>query len=411
MRRLVVILLLVCAGCANRTGTMATIGPSYVKPLVIQTGNSPTNWESFPTAHYANQIITGPDNQIWYATSDHFIDRFNLATNTVDSVDVGFTANALATGPDGNVWTCGTPGGQTTQIAKITPGLQVTTYTAPLCDAIASYNGALWVTSYRSCELAQVSIAGVVTDYPLPACPQSPTEMAIGADGNLWFLQDSIDNKVHSIVRFVVATQTFTQFNLPPHNSLGGLKLGSDGYLYSCRRRDNGFSAMNRTSMAGAMTMFPVANDCAHVSNSGPPTAVLFVSQLGQQIESMAVRSRHVDVYGAPPNGDLMQTVTLGPDLNVWGGSNVHALDVYIKRVLSVAPSSATISVGQSAPFTIAETNCSCVWTARSSDQSVATVSGVSGKSFTVTAVGVGTATIRVADQKQNYFDVLIQTQ
>jgi hypothetical protein len=92
---------------------------------------------------------------------------------------------------------------------------------------------------------------------------------------------------------------------------------------------------------------------------------------------------------------------------NVGNGDN-GAIDVYVVRVLTVTPSNATIPVGQSAPFSVSETGCTCYWTFVSSNKAVATVKVVGHGQFSVTAVASGSATITVADETQNVFVVPI---
>jgi len=77
--------------------------------------------------------------------------------------------------------------------------------------------------------------------------------------------------------------------------------------------------------------------------------------------------------------------------------------------MISTNPSSASLTVGQQQPVTITETKCkACIWSASSSDSTIATVTPVSGDQFTITAVGSGSATISVQDKHQNVTDVAV---
>jgi len=96
-----------------------------------------------------------------------------------------------------------------------------------------------------------------------------------------------------------------------------------------------------------------------------------------------------------------------GPDGNVWEAGVAKSVSIYLRKVLSVMPTSLSFSsIGQAKTLQATETTNPTL-TAVSSNTAVATVvAGATLNSFTVTSAGAGKATITVQDSKKNYFQV-----
>lgn len=102
--------------------------------------------------------------------------------------------------------------------------------------------------------------------------------------------------------------------------------------------------------------------------------------------------------------------IATGPDGNLWftgyplRSRTTPKIGVYIVRVLLAIPATLTFtSPGQTQLVTISEANYTGTWTASSSDPTIATVTATSKSNvFQVMAVGIGSATIIIADQDQN---------
>jgi streptogramin lyase len=402
-----------CA-CASHTlqASSASLGGAAV-PHVIQGGGSP--WESFSANGITLRIITGPDNEMWYLdwvqlTQQAELYRMNVSSGQATQVPLSFNPDAITSGPDGNVWACGRGA-----LARVTPGGSITNFAGPKgsCGSFISSGSVMWASETLTCNFVQVTTQGVITEYFPPMCLLG--DLAVGSDGNVWYTQ--INRTYHyttsQVVRFQPASQTYTTYLLPEREVLAGLKLGSDGSLYSCMGLRRKPSKLAKITVSGVITSRRMRVPCFAVSNTGPANSIYYVTNVGRGgIGRVALPGLSEKDFGAPPDGGGVIDIAYGPDLNLWTVSRAFpAVDVYITRVLTVTPSSATISVGSSTPFTISETQCQCVWTAVSANPSIASASSVSGAQFRVTGVSAGSTTITVSDQKQNVFDVAIQVQ
>ncbi len=111
---------------------------------------------------------------------------------------------------------------------------------------------------------------GQITEFPIPTANSSPTGIAAGPDGNLWFTELT-GNKIGRIT----TSGTITEFPIATVNSLPDfITAGPDGNLWFTEANGN---KIGRITTAGAMTEFPI------------PIGV-----------------------GGP------MAITLGPDLNLW---------------------------------------------------------------------------------------------
>src|SRR5262245_29087889 len=142
----------------------------------------------------------------------------------------------LTLGPDNNVWFTENNGNQ---IAKITTAGTITEYSLGTgmyrlpWDITAGPDGNLWATERRSSSpyngIIQSTTSGSITEYLLPNMLDDPHGItaAVGVDGNLWFTV--ANNKVGK----VTTSGTFTLYTVPTANSdPEGIALGPDGNLW-----------------------------------------------------------------------------------------------------------------------------------------------------------------------------------
>jgi hypothetical protein len=110
--------------------------------------------------------------------------------------------------------------------------------------------------------------------------------------------------------------------------------------------------------------------------------------------------------------------LAVGPDGNIWlsgqGGKfgADGAIAVYLLQSIAAQPKAITFtSPGQSANLSISETNYNGTWSVSSSNPTVATVSRNGPGSYTVSAVGLGSAVIVVKDLIFNSINVEVTVQ
>src|SRR5262249_52537421 len=98
---------------------------------------------------------------------------------------------------------------------------------------------------------AALAVAGLITEYPIPASDTRPTGIAASRDGSVWFTE----NTANRLGRLDLAG-TFTEFPLPSGSANpGSIALGPDGNLWFDAFASN---QVGRISLAGEITMFAV---------------------------------------------------------------------------------------------------------------------------------------------------------
>jgi len=120
-------------------------------------------------------------------------------------------------------------------IARITTAGVVTEYPIPAASCsptgiTAGPDGALWFTEYNGNHIGRITTAGAITEYPLPKPLSGPTYITAGPDGALWFTEP--DNQVGRIT----TTGTVTEYPVTPPAALysagAGITTGPDGQLW-----------------------------------------------------------------------------------------------------------------------------------------------------------------------------------
>src|SRR5437899_4791301 len=109
---IIISVLALLSGCGHDSVSSIEAAPGFAQPRVVQTGGSPTNWETFITPasgafNFDSLSTVGPDRQIWLSSGGNVF-RFHVTTGEVDTFSGFETGFGLITpGPDGNIWICG----------------------------------------------------------------------------------------------------------------------------------------------------------------------------------------------------------------------------------------------------------------------------------------------------------------
>jgi streptogramin lyase len=170
----------------------------------ISTTGATTSY-SLAGGSFPNSITAGPDGNLWF--TELFGNRIGMIT-TSGAITEFSLANVgpyeITSGPDGNLWF--TEFGN--QIGRITTAGVITEFPIPtggstLCTSpfvgscptgiTAGLDGNLWFVEEGANQVAKITTAGVITEYPIPLANSVPFDIAAGADGNLWFTQISND--------------------------------------------------------------------------------------------------------------------------------------------------------------------------------------------------------------------------
>ena len=229
----------------NKIGRIAPTSGLITEFCQVLTAGNPSGITGSPRG-----ITVGPDGNIWFAEVSGVIGRITSAgviTEFASDLIRDSGPFAITTGRDGNLWFTEFFGNR---IAQITPAGVVTEFPplpnpAPLNGPRAitvGPDGNLWFTEDSGNKIGRITPAGVITEFPLPPnlnCPpngsNSPLGITAGPDGNLWFTE-SCGNKVGritptgDIAEFAVAT---------PGSGPMGITLGADGNLWFTESNSN----------------------------------------------------------------------------------------------------------------------------------------------------------------------------
>src|SRR5881296_1027620 len=241
----------------NKIGRIAPTSGLITEFCQVLTAGNPSGITGSPRG-----ITVGPDGNIWFAEVSGVIGRITsvgVITEFASDLIRDSGPFAITAGRDGNLWFTEFFGNR---IAQITPAGVVTEFPplpnpAPLNGPraiTAGPDGNLWFTEYYGNRIGRVTPAGVITEFPPLSSPTSlsgPDSITVGPDGNLWFTEDS-GNKIGRITPAGV----ITEFPLPPNlncppngsNSPLGITAGPDGNLWFTESNGN---KVGRVTFAG----------------------------------------------------------------------------------------------------------------------------------------------------------------
>lgn len=177
----------------------------------------------------AGALAAADDGALWFVYDDHTLIR--LAAGAAPGVfgDLPVELHDIAAGPDGNVWfAAGDERKHSGRgvIGRVTPQGDVTLFdegvTGEPSAIAAGTDGALWFTEPKARRVGRIDAAGAVTEI---AVEGRPTGLAAGSDRAMWFTDPG-----GSIGR-VAPDGTVTRYDDAGHKP-GDIALGADGQLW-----------------------------------------------------------------------------------------------------------------------------------------------------------------------------------
>jgi virginiamycin B lyase len=156
----------------------------------------------------------------------------------------------LATAPDGAVWFADSTG---LSITRLKDGVftrhAIESPRGGPYGVAAAPDGVVWATLQGGNQLLRIAPDGAMTAIDLPRAGAVPSDVAIGADGAVWFLQF----RANRIGQW--KDGTFTDFEIGKENAgLSGLAVAPDGAVW--------FGMMRRASLGrlrgGKIDVFPL---------------------------------------------------------------------------------------------------------------------------------------------------------
>ena len=253
----------------------------------------------------ARYITRGSDGNLWFTewvgnrtgriTPGGKVTEFTLPIPKVD----GSVSYEIVAGPDGNVWftvlrvTDLGPSEAGNAIGRITPRgtIRLFPVSQPVSDPLGittGPDGNLWFTEAHECaprpclgpvppyEIERITPAGAITSFALPATDGAPTGIARGADGNLWFIEESQPGAalLPGGIGRITPRGTLTEFPLP---------VGGHGPLQII---------------------------------SGPERSLWFTDERG--IQRMNLHGAITGTFPATSPAGIRRGITVGPEGDIW---------------------------------------------------------------------------------------------
>lgn len=175
----------------------------YKLPPSTPAGGSATLVSHAQPNAQANNIIVGPDGNLWWAEVGGAIGKYTFATGTVTEYPVP-NANSqpydIINGPDGNMWFTEYNGDA---IGRVTPAGVVSEFTAGITPGSGpngltyASDGNIWFVEANTNALADISPLNPGAgshEYQIPVTAINggspfPLFITTGPDGNLWFTE------------------------------------------------------------------------------------------------------------------------------------------------------------------------------------------------------------------------------
>jgi streptogramin lyase len=243
--------------------------------------------------------------------------------------DAGIHPVAITPGSDGALWfaweftpdstpSWGIPGNT---VGRISTSGMVSTY--PILSAYAgpiaiagSSQGTIWVAEFSADLLARVALGPnpAVVEWPIPSDGGQPNGIALDSTGQfMWFTEDV----ANTIGRIPAGGGNIAEFPIPTRKSWpAGIVAGADGNMWFAEQTAG---AVGRVSPDGAMAEFPVPQGNPAVSSItwGPDGALWFTdpgnNAIGRITTSGSLSEFRLASLGTGPAG-----IVAGPDGNLW---------------------------------------------------------------------------------------------
>ncbi len=178
------------------------------------------------------KIAAGPGGHLWFTDPD---------TNQVGRVDAaghyelfpiptaGAEAGEIVAGPGDSMWFVETA---VDKVARVDASGAVTEFPLPPGARPAGIakgpDGALWITEKGLGKIARMTPKGELAhEYPLSNPASRPHAIVVGPGGDLWFSEEAVPR-----IGRITTAGAMDEFRIPGTNGTRELALGADGYLW-----------------------------------------------------------------------------------------------------------------------------------------------------------------------------------
>lgn len=404
---------IIVAGCAAHGSAVApTAQPRMIAQKIYQQQGSV--WTSFPipsngVASVPGTVTEGFDGAIWFCGSDSSgpallrMDLSGIVTST--PVD----CSGLTRNPDGNLFFLSGSPPYWTMLGEVNSAGEIsqTTLSSSIgCvhRMVSAADGSLWCSD-NGVYIWRVSTDGKVqTDS---GGPGGNVDLVATPDDKMWMLREGAYATVYQLDSSMNIDKTYTL-----DDNASGFVFASDGGLWFSAGR-----AMGRLDeSSGSLTLYPMRYSVTAIDIVQGDPNQLEIMTLDGSLVTYDIRAHAVDKSQAIPDWTPVReqdrlhhdypNMAVGADMNLWieDGGYAQDVDVYTIRVLSVTPSSLTLSPDVTKGISVHEKYfLKPSFSAISTNMNVATVSpGTSSGEFMVTGVSSGSCGIVLKDTRGN---------
>lgn len=243
-------------------------------------------------------IADGPDGSLWFTdTGSNSIGQISL-TGTVNEFPVpsGATPLQITAGSDGNLWFTETA----SSVGRATPSGTITEYRTPTkvtstIGITTASDGNVWFGESPGHRLGRVTPAGQVSDYYVKG--RSPDDVVGGGPGAELFVMLEFDG----LAEYNIRSHHFVIEGFPPGpSSPGALALGSDGNIWFVEAQSNAIAVFVRNIISVTPTSLALTLGQNGTLAATEPTASA----------PLRAKSSNVSVATVAPAGSNTFTVT-----------------------------------------------------------------------------------------------------
>ena len=225
-------------------------------------------------------IAEGADGNFWF--SEHTGNR--MGRITPEGVITEFPIptpdsqpRAIALGSDGNIWFGEFAGGK---IGRITPAGVITEFAIPTPDSgpralAAGADGNIWFSEFRTGKIGRITPAGEITEFALPRANAGPGDITAGPDGAMWFLElsgtmDGIQPDGNRVGRISMRGE-ITEYQIPSAgNSPINIAVGPDRNVWYTKDAALGRVSSKRRGGQGVWRKKPIRFRQSRLRSSSP---------------------------------------------------------------------------------------------------------------------------------------------
>ncbi|MBA3824549.1 MAG: hypothetical protein H0X24_11740 [Ktedonobacterales bacterium] len=256
-------------------------------------------------ASYA--LTVGPDKNLWFTNSSlgkigfvttagkfrqfplssPFARPVGIAAGPVADNALWFTESAANIGGQivpaiGRITTSGTI--TEYPIRNLSGGAMATPTSVPQM-IVRGPDDKMWFTDAGNNTISSITMAGSITQYPIPTANSRPFSIIAGKANDLWFTEQN------AIGHFSIATGTITdEYPLPTSGSgVRGLALGPDGSVWCSQFQSNSLSKL--LLPAGSFTTYPLEGNGERPDQMvlGPDGLLWFTAPGSNSIDAFAL--------------------------------------------------------------------------------------------------------------------------